>query len=101
MKSRILGAAIAVLAMSGGAMAGNMTQPASEGVSIWEYKTSENNCPAGLQPIMFNGAVCCGEPNATGYSEAVAPVRRARKVVRARYESRIPMGKSPDSYDGS
>ncbi|MFT6451906.1 MAG: hypothetical protein ACJA06_001393 [Halocynthiibacter sp.] len=99
MKSKILGAAVAVFAMSGGAFAGNMTQPASEGVSIWEYKTAENYCPEGLQPIMFNGAVCCGVPNATGYSEAPAPVRR--KVVRARYQSRIPMGKSPDSYDGS
>lgn len=97
MKSRIFGAAIAVFAMSGGAFAGNMTQPATEGVSIWEYKTAENYCPEGLQPIMFNGAVCCGTPNATGYSEA--PVRR--KVTRARYESRIPMGKSPDSFDGS
>lgn len=79
------------------ALADSMTQPASDGVAIWDYAASENYCPAGLQPIMLGGAICCGTPNATGYQSH--PVSAVRSVS-ARYD-RIPMGKSPDSMDGS
>ncbi|WP_417270233.1 hypothetical protein [Celeribacter sp.] len=86
-------------------------QPAQRGVTQFAYEQNVGNyCPAGLQPIRYNGVVCCGEPNATGYSEA--PVVHRRAVTRSYAQStdpkspgyvpeRIPMGKSPDSMDGS
>ncbi|ALI56478.1 hypothetical protein [Celeribacter marinus] len=86
-------------------------QPAQHGVTQFAYEQHVGNyCPAGLQPIRYNGIVCCGEPNATGYSEA--PVVRRHAPVRTYAQStdpkspaytpeRIPMGKSPNSMDGS
>ncbi len=80
-------------------------QPAQRGVTQFAYEQNVGNyCPAGLQPIRYNGVVCCGQPNATGYSEA--PVVRSYAQSSdpkspAYAPERIPMGKSPNSMDGS
>lgn len=36
-------------------------------VKIYPYASSENYCPAGLQPVTISGVICCGTPN-TGHS---------------------------------
>lgn len=65
------------------------TQPYQHGVTQFAYeKHVENYCPAGLQPIRYNGVICCGEPNATGYGDA--PVVR-RKPVYTKAPSKSPM----------
>ncbi|WP_417248063.1 hypothetical protein [Celeribacter sp.] len=82
------------------ALAGG-TQPAQHGVELFAYEANvANYCPAGTQPVRYNGVVCCGTPTATGYVDA--PVTR-RYVANAPVYApeRIPMGKSPDSWDGS
>ena len=35
-------------------------------VAIFAYPSSENYCPAGLQPIVLGGVICCGQPNTSG-----------------------------------
>lgn len=80
------------------------TQAYQQGVTQFAYeKNVDNFCPAGLQPIRYNGVVCCGQPNATGYGDA--PVVRRRSTYVAKSPSyapdAIPMGKSPDSMDGT
>ena len=36
---------------------------AAEGVKLYPYATNVNYCPAGLQPIVVAGVICCGQPN--------------------------------------
>ena len=35
---------------------------AGSDVTLYPYATNVNYCPAGLQPIVLNGVVCCGQP---------------------------------------
>ena len=93
-------ACLAVVSFASTANAGNMTQPATNGVSLFAYDGVESYCPAGTQPVMWNGAVSCCKPNATGYQSHPVVVRKAR-TVRHVPQTRIPMGKSPNSWDGS
>ena len=53
----------------------NEFQPAQNEIAIWAYPAKHNYCPAGLQPVMIGGAVCCGTPTHTGYQSH--PVHRA------------------------
>lgn len=81
------------------AMAGE-TQPYQHGVTLFAYeKQVDNYCPAGTQPLRYNGVICCGTPNASGYGEA--PVVRKKRYSAAKSYAPIPMGKSPGSYDGT
>lgn len=34
-------------------------------VVIYPYATTENYCPAGLQPVSYDGTVSCGKPTTT------------------------------------
>ena len=54
------------------------TQPASDNMLVYGYKTT-NYCPAGLQPVVVGGVVCCGIPNTTSYQSHPAPRRKAHK----------------------
>lgn len=36
-----------------------------------------NYCPAGLQPVLMGGVVCCGTPNAAPYVNRVSAPRKA------------------------
>ena len=31
-------------------------------VTLYPYATNENYCPTGLQPVVLNGVICCGQP---------------------------------------
>ena len=75
---------------------------AAEGPRVYPHHTSENFCPAGLQPVTMNGAICCGVPNQsmTYQSMMSHPVRK--KVHRARYnapKADCPIGQKGCSYD--
>lgn len=49
---------------------------------LYPYPTTENYCPAGLQPIVYNGEISCGAPNTTmtyrQMAQHPAQTRRAR-----------------------
>ena len=55
------------------------------GPKIYPYKTSENFCPAGLQPVTVSGSISCGVPNTkTSYQHALkhgSKKRRAHRVL--------------------
>jgi len=93
--------ALALATVSAPAFAGE-TQPYSPNVTLFGYeKNVENFCPSGTQPIRYNGVVCCGVPTATGYSDAPAVHRTVRRSAPYYTPSQIPMGKSPNSFDGT
>lgn len=79
------------------------TQPYNPSVKLFAYEQAgENYCPAGTQPIRYNGVVCCGVPNATGYRDAPVVAKRVYRQSKPTYsQSQIPLGKSPHSYDGT
>lgn len=64
-------------------------QTAQAEVKIYPYKTSQNYCPAGLQPVSINGVICCGKPTTQmSYQSAMAhPVAR-KKTHKARHQPR-------------
>lgn len=94
-------AALALVAMSAPAFSGE-PQAYSPSVTLFAYeKNVENFCPTGTQPIRYNGVVCCGVPTATGYSDAPAVRRTVRRSAPTYTPSQIPMGKSPNSFDGT
>ncbi|MBT55674.1 MAG: hypothetical protein CMF72_20030 [Mameliella sp.] len=43
-----------------------------------EYKAA-NYCPAGLQPVLVGGVVCCGTPNAGVYYNHPGKAKRATR----------------------
>ena len=43
-------------------------QPTRPTVAVSAYKTNHNFCPAGLQPVMMGGVICCGTPTHPDYS---------------------------------
>jgi len=48
---------------------------------IYAYHGAGNYCPAGLQPVTINGAICCGTPNAGSYQQAMMhPTPRKKHV---------------------
>lgn len=68
-------AALAGIALSAApALAWNDTQPASNDMAVWAYPSQANYCPAGLQPVMVGGVICCGTPTHHGnpYAHPVA-----------------------------
>ena len=54
------------------------TPALAEGVTLYPYPTSANYCPAGLQPVVLGGVICCGQPNThMSYKEVMRhPVRK-------------------------
>ena len=105
MKVAVAVAAISVSALP--ALAADH-QPYSHGVKLFAYEGGgEHFCPAGTQPIRYNGVICCGEPNAHGYRDAPV-VYKKKHYTPAKMNmtdpkspsyapERIPLGKSPDS----
>ncbi len=45
---------------------GDATNNPNSNFLMHEYKAA-NYCPAGLQPVLMGGVVCCGTPNAGPY----------------------------------
>lgn len=62
------------------ALAGN------DGATLYPYPVAENYCPAGYQPIVLNGVICCGQPTThVTYRQVMQhPVRKVHKTYRAR-----------------
>lgn len=56
----VMGCAVAVGAalVSTVAVAGQ-----NDPVNVFPVRTAHNYCPAGTQPVTYNGVVCCGVPN--------------------------------------
>ena len=52
--------------------------------TTYAYPAGANYCPAGLQPIILNGVICCGTPNSSvSYSSMMqhpTPQRRVHVV---------------------
>ncbi len=48
-------------------------------MQVFPYNAAENYCPAGLQPVVMGGAICCGTPTTERtyreYNAHPAPVR--------------------------
>jgi hypothetical protein len=55
---------------------------------VYPYASSQNYCPAGLQPVTLSGVICCGTPNqSVSYQSMMAhPVRRQRAPRRVSYD---------------
>lgn len=91
MFSKILAAAAAVtIATTSGAFAwGDMymgdgtANPNSPGLMAYD---GPNYCPAGLQPVVLNGVVCCGTATGMSYKQMMAhPMPRKRVAHRHTY----------------
>lgn len=72
MRSKVISAAVfgAILCAAAPALAWSerpYTQPASSEIAVWAYPSKTNYCPAGLQPVVVGGVVCCGQPTHVGY----------------------------------
>mgnify|MGYP005987000031 CR=1 FL=1 len=95
-------AALALSVVAAPAFSGE-TQGYSPSVTTFAYeKNVENFCPAGTQPIRYNGVVCCGTPTTSaGYSEAPVVRRVVRRAAPKYVPAQIPLGKSPNSFDGT
>lgn len=85
--TKTLPAAVAALVLSTStafalddAYKGDATHNPNSNVLMHEYKAA-NNCPAGQQPVMMGGVICCGEPNAGPYINRVSAPKK--KVVRS------------------
>lgn len=82
-----------------------LPQTAAADVRIFPYHTSENFCPAGLQPVTISGVICCGKPNqSVSYQSVMAhPVAKKKhhKVThRARAsKSNCPIGTKGCTFD--
>lgn len=71
------------LSFAAAALAAVTALPASaEGVDLYPYATSVNYCPAGLQPVVLNGVISCGQPTTSTTWQQVMrhPATRASYV---------------------
>ena len=68
----------------GAAMAALWAVPAAAERLVYAYAGAPNYCPAGMQPIVAGGVICCGVPNQKiSYQQANAhPVSRVKRVKR-------------------
>jgi hypothetical protein len=74
------------LSLTAAALAALTAVPAmADGPRLYPVPTNANYCPAGLQPITINGAICCGQPNTnvTWYEMKRHPVYRAATYTRS------------------
>lgn len=53
---------------------------------VYPYPAKHNYCPAGLQPVLANGEICCGVPNTHAtYYNAPGGKKRRHKVYHRDY----------------
>lgn len=55
-------------------------------IQVYPYESRENYCPAGLQPVTYDGAISCGKPNQSVSYQSAMQEPRAR--YRADYRGR-------------
>ncbi len=58
---------------------------------IWAYPSKQNYCPAGLQPVVVGGVICCGTPTHAGYRAEDHP--RPRRAQKPRAKTWVATGK--------
>ena len=67
------------------------------GPRVYAYEGVANYCPAGLQPVSINGAICCGDPNqAQSYQQAQRHAATRIRSARAGYGACQPGQKGCD-----
>jgi len=97
-KIKALAAALALItALPMGASAGNE-------VTIYPYASSQNYCPAGLQPVSISGVICCGTPTThvtyqLAKAHPVAPKRHYVTYRAPRAEANCPIGTKGCTFD--
>lgn len=66
---------------------------------VYPYPAKHNYCPAGLQPVLANGEICCGKPNVshTYYNPAGQKKKVHRKKAR---QSQYPRAYAPAGVKG-
>lgn len=63
---------------------------ATQNVSIHPYG-GPNYCPIGLQPVVVNGVICCGQPTSNVSYQQMMRHPMPKKAKRAHYQrSRLP-----------
>ena len=104
MKLRILAAAAALTVSGSAALAwgdmymGDGTNDPNSNMLIHSYN-APNHCPAGLQPVMVGGVICCGTPNAGAYVDRPGKVRRIKAHThRAAPRAYAPVGEKGVVY---
>ncbi|MBP0483591.1 hypothetical protein [Sagittula salina] len=98
---KLLLAAAAAVAFSGSAALawgdmymGDPTNNPNSNFLMHAYN-APNFCPAGLSPVLINGVVCCGQPNAGAY------INRPGKVYRQPvYHKPAPRAYAPEGEKG-
>ncbi len=66
--SSVFSAAVIALGLGAAPVLAGATDP----VKVYPYQTSENFCPAGLQPVSVSGVISCGTPTETvSYQQAM------------------------------
>ncbi|MDD9741176.1 MULTISPECIES: hypothetical protein [Marinovum] len=63
---------------------------------VYPYPGVANFCPAGLQPVLANGEICCGTPNTTARFHN-APGGRKHLAKR---RAHAPKAYAPEGYKG-
>lgn len=94
----ILGAALGAMMMLPAApvFAGGGTA-----MPVYPYKASANNCPAGLQPVVVGGVICCGSPNQNmSYASMMAHPVAKKKVYRKHVVRRVAKTYCPEGMKG-
>lgn len=68
---------------------------------IYPYHSSENFCPAGMQPVTMDGVICCGKPNQSHSYQAMMahPVKKKHRAVRHSSRADCPIGTKGCSFD--
>ena len=87
-------AASAALALAGSAafawgdmyMGDGTHQPSN--MALRHAYNAPNHCPAGLQPVLVGGEICCGVPNAGPYVDRPGKVKRTVVHKPARHAPR-------------
>ena len=97
-------AAVAALGLSAGAaMAwgdmymGDATNDPNSNFLMHEY-SAPNHCPAGTQPVLAGGVICCGVPNAGPYVDRAGKVRKVSKPVYRAPRAYAPVGEKGVVY---
>lgn len=66
MRLTLTAALLGAVGFAAPALAWTDHQPASNDMAVWAYPSAHNYCPAGLQPVMVGGVICCGVPTHHG-----------------------------------
>ncbi|MGY3439195.1 MULTISPECIES: hypothetical protein [unclassified Marinovum] len=69
---------------------------------VYAYPGVPNYCPAGLQPVLANGEICCGKPNTTGTYYNAPGKAKAVRVKRRSHgaKSYAPKAYAPEGVKG-